>query len=504
MLRTSAVPLAALLAVMALALSPRLVITTDQVTGSVLPTAALTFALLAALAALVAWELGSRLAASTALVAVAAAAVALIVVQPVDHPLILLSGGQLSAVGLVLTGLGVTAVVAAGRAGQPWRPALLGFAVVAGLVAPWLAAPGLLAPATSAGLAVVLAGSLLGLNANGRAHWVTLMSLAVAYGIVAASIAPGGTLGQWSNTTWILWLLVAWCGTLALSCLTLATTQRQPGLLYLANLAVMIGLIAATAAGSVRGLDLVLMLGTTGWALALLGSALHARDRALRRPLLEAGLVLAVCAAVVGLLAGAWVALASPLGVALLLLAGLLVLYATMLRRTVLAECASGLFVCWLVLRLAGAGFTDIVWVSTPVGLWLALLALLYGWRRQAQVANAFAVASAVVALGPPLAQGLVGTSDSWRYALLAGGLALAYLLVGLRWRLRAPTSAGVISLSLIAGYQAFNRLQALPSWIILGLLGSLMLAAAVALLLRREAIGRAGSELRQSWEAWR
>jgi hypothetical protein len=46
--------------------------------------------------------------------------------------------------------------------------------------------------------------------------------------------------------------------------------------------------------------------------------------------------------------------------------------------------------------------------------------------------------------------------------------------------------------------------MRSLPNWAILGILGSAMLAVAVALLLLRDAIAHTGAEMRHQWETWR
>jgi hypothetical protein len=68
-----------------------------------------------------------------------------------------------------------------------------------------------------------------------------------------------------------------------------------------------------------------------------------------------------------------------------------------------------------------------------------------------------------------------------------------------------ALAAAGAaLGLSLIAGRQVFDSVRSLPAWAIIGLLGLLLLATALALLLRCDDLGRAGSGLRSRWQTWR
>jgi hypothetical protein len=403
-------------------------------------------------------------------------------------------GGGESAVALALLLLAGLALAALGRTPPLWTAVLRPSAALVGLGAPWLAAAPARPLAGALGLAVTLLAGAVWRGRQPGWLWAGALALPAGYGALATAL---GAAGQ-------AWSALVFCWLAALGPGVAAVRAARPALLYAAGLLVAIGLVAAASAPGLTPLAQTLGAGATGWALAGLGLGLGRRWPAARRPLLESGAALATMAALAGALAGGGpLAADSPAAPALLLLAGLLGLLAACERRAWLAEAASGVALLALLVQLGQSGRDNVQWYSVPLAAWLAGLALARGRRGQAAVASALLAAAVLALLGPTLIQGLIDPAG-WRYALVAGGEALALLAAGLRWRLRAPVAGGALGLSLIAGRQVFDGVRSLPAWAIIGLLGLLLLVTALVLLLRRDDLGRAGNGLRGQWQTWR
>jgi hypothetical protein len=413
---------------------------------------------------------------------------------PAQTGVIVALGAFYSFVGVVLTIMAALALLAAGRTPPPWPLPLRIYAAVVGLLAPWLTIPSLRPAMTAAGLAVAL---LAGVAWRGRQPawlWAGALALPAIYG-VAAAVLDESTLH---------WTLLAYLWVIAVGLGALAIRRDRPALLYGTTLLAGVGLVAGLSAPDVPAPAQALGFTGTGWALAGVGLALGARRPAARLRLVEGGVALAAIACPVAIatqIAGR--ADASLLPLTLALLAGLLGLVAAGLRRLWVAEAATGVAVAALLAQFSAWNRDDIQWYSVPVALWLIGLALLHARRGQIKLANGLGTAGLVALLGPTLVQALVHP-EGWRYALLAGVEALVLLAIGLRQRLRLPIGAGVLTLSLIAARQVFDGVRSLPAWAIIGVVGVALLCAALALLLRRDALNRAGAELRGHWQTWR
>lgn len=403
-------------------------------------------------------------------------------------------GGVESAVALALLLLAGLALAALGRTPPLWAAVLRPYAALVGLGAPWLAAVPAQPLAGALGLAVALLAGIVWRGRQPGWLWAGALALPAGYGALATALGEAGQS----------WSALAFCWLAAIGPGVAAVRAARPALLYATGLLVAIGLVAGASTPGLTPLAQTLGAGATGWALAGLGLGLSRRWPVARQPLLESGAALAAMAALVGLAAGSGpLAADSPAVPALLLLAGLLGLLAASERRAWLAEAASGVALLALLVQLGQWGRDNVQWYSVPLAAWLAGLALARGRRGQPEIANALLAAAVLVLLGPTLIQGLVDP-EGWRYALAAGGEALALLAAGLRWRLRVPVAGGALGLSLIAGRQVFDGVRSLPAWAIIGLLGLLLLASALALLLRRDNFGRASSSLRDRWQTWR
>jgi hypothetical protein len=403
-------------------------------------------------------------------------------------------GGVESAVALALLLLAGLALAGLRRMPPLWAAVLRPYAVLVGLGAPWLAAAPGRPLAGTLGLAVTLLAGIVWRGRQPGWLWTGALALPAGYGALA------GTLGEAGQA----WSALVFCWLAALGPGVAAVRAARPVLLYAAGLLVAIGLVAVASAPGLTPLTQTLGTGATGWALAGLGLGLSRRWPSARQPLLESGAALATMAALAGAVAGGGLlAPGSPAVPALLLLAGLLGLLAASEQRAWLAEAATGVALLALLVQLGQWGRDNIQWYSVPLAAWLAGLALARGRRGQAKLASALLAAAVLALLGPTLVQGLVDP-EGWRYALVAGGEALALLAAGLRWQLRVPVAGGALGLSLIAGRQVFDSVRSLPAWAIIGLLGLLLLATALALLLRCDDLGRAGSGLRSRWQTWR
>jgi len=85
---------------------------------------------------------------------------------------------------------------------------------------------------------------------------------------------------------------------------------------------------------------------------------------------------------------------------------------------------------------------------------------------------------------------------------LLAGGEALALLLVGLGLRLRVLVGAGIIAISLIVLQMVADAVHALPSWMILLVVGLALLAGGTILVIWKDSLGTGLDKLRPRWRA--
>ena len=85
---------------------------------------------------------------------------------------------------------------------------------------------------------------------------------------------------------------------------------------------------------------------------------------------------------------------------------------------------------------------------------------------------------------------------------LRAGGEVLALFLVGLGLRLRVLVGAGIIAISLIVLQMVADAVHALPSWMILLVVGLALLAGGTILVIWKDSLGTGLDKLRPRWRA--
>ena len=129
---------------------------------------------------------------------------------------------------------------------------------------------------------------------------------------------------------------------------------------------------------------------------------------------------------------------------------------------------------------------------------------LAIGWtrRRDERLYDALTAVGAAVRLVPPFLRSF--EAGGFRWALVGGAGALAFVGFGLVLRRRTPLAAGLVALTLVVLRQTVDAAHPLPSWAIMGLVGVLLLAIGTATLAAREAVLRWLAGGRARWQGLR
>jgi hypothetical protein len=169
-------------------------------------------------------------------------------------------------------------------------------------------------------------------------------------------------------------------------------------------------------------------------------------------------------------------------GPVVLLVGGALHLALGLLRRDrpLLAGAGALLYggLAWSLIEL---DVTGPQWYSAP----LALLLLSYGWLFPRQRAPFEAVAVGALLL-PAVAE---ATSTRFLFTALLGGWGLLLLAMGIVLRRRVLTVGGSVALILAALRQLWALISVLPPGFAIGVVGLLLMIAAVLLTLRRDLV---------------
>lgn len=183
---------------------------------------------------------------------------------------------------------------------------------------------------------------------------------------------------------------------------------------------------------------------------------------------------------------------------ATLSLAGILAIDAWRRQDAVRGVAASALGMMALWLEIAVREPANIQAYAVPLALYLLAL----GWtqRRQAPLRDMLLGTAAAVLVVPTFLQALNG--DGFQWVLLAGGEALALFLIGLGLRLRVLIAAGIIAISVIVLRMAANAVNALPSWMILLVVGLALLAGGTVLVIWKDSLRAGLDNLRERWRA--
>ena len=182
----------------------------------------------------------------------------------------------------------------------------------------------------------------------------------------------------------------------------------------------------------------------------------------------------------------------------MLSLSGMLAIDAWRRQDAIRGMAASALAMIALLMEIAIREPSNIQAYTVPLALYLLGL----GWtqRRQASLQDMLLGAGAAILIVPTLLQAMNASGFNW--LLLAGGEALALFIVGLILRLRVLIAAGIIAISLIVLRMLVDAVNALPSWMILLVIGLTLLAGGTVMVVWKEALRARIDSLRLRWRA--
>ncbi|MGI8483375.1 MAG: SCO7613 C-terminal domain-containing membrane protein, partial [Thermomicrobiales bacterium] len=179
-------------------------------------------------------------------------------------------------------------------------------------------------------------------------------------------------------------------------------------------------------------------------------------------------------------------------------LAGMLAIDAWRRQDAIRGIAASALAMIALLMEIAVREPANIQVYTVPLALYL--LGLSWTQRKQTTLRDMLLGAGAAVLIVPTLLQAMNFGGFNW--LLLAGGEALALFLVGLVLRLRVLIAAGIIAISLIVLRMLVDAVNAMPSWMILLVVGLLLLAGGTVMVVWKEALRTRIDSLRLRWRA--
>jgi hypothetical protein len=147
-------------------------------------------------------------------------------------------------------------------------------------------------------------------------------------------------------------------------------------------------------------------------------------------------------------------------------------------------------------------GVTEIQAYVLPYGLGILGLLHYYRARLAPGVYALLTLVGLAILYLPTLHQSLSAASPAPYIALM-----LAEGLIGLAWGLRQRSRlyvlASTVALLAEAGFQLFHEIAALPSWLLIGAAGTILLTAGVLALARQAEMVALGRALGREWNAW-
>jgi hypothetical protein len=157
-------------------------------------------------------------------------------------------------------------------------------------------------------------------------------------------------------------------------------------------------------------------------------------------------------------------------------------------RYRVVAATVVELVAYWLLLVETGVSLTEAYTVPA------AAVAALAGWlaaRRRPGLSSWTAYGPALIAaFAPSVAVVMPGTGAPLR-RLVLGAAAVAVVLIGARWRLRAPFVVGGAALALVAAHEVALVWDLIPRWAPLAVAGLVLVAVATTYERRRRDLAR-------------
>jgi hypothetical protein len=151
---------------------------------------------------------------------------------------------------------------------------------------------------------------------------------------------------------------------------------------------------------------------------------------------------------------------------------------------------------------LQARGVTEVQAYVLPYGVGILGLLHYYRARLAQEVYALLTVVGLAILYLPTLAQSLSAAAPAPYIALM-----LAEGLVGLAWGLRQRSRlyvlASTVALLAEVGFQLFHEIAALPSWLLIGAAGTILLTAGVLALARQAEMVALGRALGREWNAW-
>ncbi|MBI5033513.1 MAG: hypothetical protein HZB51_23575 [Chloroflexi bacterium] len=141
-------------------------------------------------------------------------------------------------------------------------------------------------------------------------------------------------------------------------------------------------------------------------------------------------------------------------------------------------------------------GATNVQWYALPAGLYLLGVSFLEWQRGNHNLARWIDYAAVVLMMGSLFWQTLL---YGWSYALLLGAEGFAAFWWGSARRLRRFLYAGMMGVVLATLAQLINALQSINQWLVFGIIGLIVVIAAILIERRIEDV----KALRQIFETW-
>jgi hypothetical protein len=170
-------------------------------------------------------------------------------------------------------------------------------------------------------------------------------------------------------------------------------------------------------------------------------------------------------------------------------------------RRLRLAYLAVGmLLAAWLLHAFyiqQWDGAAQVQWYAVPAGLYLLGIGYLEAQRGNKTLARWLDYLGVLLMMGSLFWQTLL---FGWRYALMLGVEGFAAFWWGSARRLRRFLYAGMMGVILATTAQLINSLRSINQWIVFGIIGLLVVVAAIVIERKLEDI-KAWREVLETWE---
>lgn len=185
--------------------------------------------------------------------------------------------------------------------------------------------------------------------------------------------------------------------------------------------------------------------------------------------------------------------------IVLISLAGVVATYGALRRRREIVLIGSAIGMAGLMLQINIGSPGNIHAYTVPLSIYLIAVGLML--RRDARVANVMLAAGSGMLVIPAMIEALTTGSINWLWIALAESIAL--FLFGAVLRLRIPSAAGVIAVTVIALRMLVLVVNALASWISILAIGMMLLLIGTFWLIFRDAITARSHRLLSRWRSF-